>query len=72
MGWCDDPNQNNYNKLIYFPFKHSAEKLYMQKSIYDFILVLDFNTRPIKKGLEVQFFCIFQIKTLKLPKDVLV
>ena len=50
MGWCDDPKSKHYNKLIYFPFKHSAEKLYMQKSIYDFILVLDFNTSPIKKG----------------------
>ena len=26
MGWCDDPKSNNYNKLIKFPFKYSAEK----------------------------------------------
>ena len=37
MGWCDDPASKHYNKLIYFPFKHRAEKLYMQKGIYDFI-----------------------------------
>ena len=29
MGWCDDPNSKYYNKLIYFPFKKSAEKLHL-------------------------------------------
>ena len=43
MGWCDDPKSKNYNKLIKFPFSYSAEKLYLQKNIYDLILVLDFN-----------------------------
>ena len=50
MGWCDDPNSNNYNKLINFPFKYSAEKLYLKKNIYDLILVFDYNMKPIKKG----------------------
>ena len=30
MGWCDDPNSRFYNKLIYFPFEGSAEKLYLK------------------------------------------
>ena len=71
MGWCDDPKSNNYNKLIKFPFSFSAEKLYLKKNIYDLILVLDFNRKPIKKGLGSAIFCIFQIGILKLPKDVL-
>ena len=50
MGWCDDPKSKNYNKLIKFPYSYSAEKLYLKKSIYDLILVLDFNRKPIKKG----------------------
>ena len=52
MGWCDDPNSNHYNKLIKFPFKYSAEKLYRKDNIYDIILVLSFNMNPIirKKG----------------------
>tara|TARA_B100001029_G_scaffold177088_2_gene181078 strand:- start:486 stop:974 length:489 start_codon:yes stop_codon:yes gene_type:complete len=47
MGWCDEPFSRNYNKLIKFPFYESAEKLYLKSEIYDLILVLDFNMRPI-------------------------
>ena len=56
MGWCDDPKSKNYNKLIKFPFSYSAEKLYLQKNIYDLILVLNFNRKPIKKGLGSAIF----------------
>ena len=49
MGWCDDPSVKFYNKLVCFPFKHHAEKLYRQDNIYDVILVLNFNMNPIKK-----------------------
>ena len=50
MGWCDDPKSKSYNKLIKFPFKHRAEKLYRRDNIYDIILVLNFNISPIIKG----------------------
>jgi len=49
MGWCDDSSSNSYNKLIKFPFTHSAEKLYRKESIYDVILVIDYNLKPIVK-----------------------
>ena len=47
MGWCDDPRSKDYNKLIKFPFKYSAEKLYRKDNIYDIILVLNYNSKPI-------------------------
>jgi L,D-peptidoglycan transpeptidase YkuD (ErfK/YbiS/YcfS/YnhG family) len=50
MGWCDDPKSKYYNKLIKFPFKHSAEKLYRKDATYDLILVLDYNLNPIVRG----------------------
>ena len=31
MGWCDDPKSKNYNKLIFFPFNFSAEKLFKKR-----------------------------------------
>ena len=43
MGWCDDPRSNFYNKLIKFPFKHSAEKLYKKEIAYDIVLVINYN-----------------------------
>ena len=52
MGWCDDPRSKSYNKLIKFPFIYSAEKLYKKESIYDVVLIINYNLKPIikKKG----------------------
>ncbi len=50
MGWCDDPRSNFYNKLVKLPFSFSAEKLYLTKNIYDIILVLDYNSKPVVKN----------------------
>ena len=50
MGWCDDPSSKFYNQLIRFPFKKSAERLWLKKNMYDVILIISFNMRPIKKN----------------------
>ena len=50
MGWCDDVVSNQYNKLIRFPFKYGAEKLYRKDNMYDIILVISYNTNPVKKN----------------------
>ena len=50
MGWCDDPKSKKYNKLINLPFKFNYEKLYRADGIYDIILVLNFNSKPIKRN----------------------
>ena len=50
MGQCNDASSHRYNKLIKFPFKYSAEKLYRKDSTYDIILVLNYNLNPIRKG----------------------
>ena len=50
MGWCDDPNSKEYNKLIRFPSKYKSEKLFRKENIYDIILVLNYNMKPIKRN----------------------
>ena len=50
MGWCDDPNSNNYNKIINFPSKYSAEKLWKKENVYDIIIVIDYNLNPLIKN----------------------
>jgi len=50
MGWCDDVKSNFYNKLIKFPFVYSAEKLYRKENIYDVIIIIDYNLKPIVKN----------------------
>jgi len=49
MGWCDDSNSKHYNKLIKFPFNFRAERLWLNKNIYDVIIVINFNMKPIIK-----------------------
>ena len=50
MGWCDDAKSKYYNKIISFPFKDSAEKLYRKDNIYDIVLILNYNMNPIRKN----------------------
>ena len=50
MGWCDDIKSKKYNKLISFPFKYSAEKLWREDNMYDVAIVLNHNLNPVKKN----------------------
>tara|TARA_E500000178_G_C16593931_1_gene561624 strand:- start:80 stop:580 length:501 start_codon:yes stop_codon:yes gene_type:complete len=50
MGWCDDPNSKQYNKLIKLPSNYNFEKLYKKENVYDIILVLDYNMKPVIKN----------------------
>ena len=50
MGWCNDPNSKEYNKLIRIPSSYSFEKLHKKENIYDIILVLNYNMNPIIKN----------------------
>ena len=50
MGWCDDVKSKKYNKLISFPFKFSAEKLWRKDNIYDVVIILNYNLSPVKKN----------------------
>ncbi len=50
MGWCDVPKSKNYNKEIKIPNKFSYEKLYRRDNIYDLIIVLSYNIKPIIKN----------------------
>ena len=47
MGWCDDPKSKKYNKLIKFPFSNRAEKLFLKRGLYDLLLVINYNRRPV-------------------------
>ena len=50
MGWCDDPNSKNYNKLIRLPFVYKYEKLHKKENVYDIIIVLNYNMNPVVKN----------------------
>jgi len=50
MGWCNDIKSQKYNREIYFPFKYTAEKLYLSKKIYDIFINIKYNYTPALKG----------------------
>ena len=50
MGWCDDPKSSQYNKLVKLPFAYKHEKLFRKETVYDIILILNYNMNPVKKN----------------------
>jgi len=50
MGWCDDIKSKKYNREIHFPFKYSAERLYLNDKIYDIFINIKYNYTPALKG----------------------
>ena len=42
-GWCDAPDDRNYNRKVSLPYHSSHEELYREDRLYDWLLVLDQN-----------------------------
>ena len=49
-GWCDAPEDANYNRLVRLPFPASHEKMLREDRLYDVCVVLDWNVSPRKRG----------------------
>ena len=45
MGWSDDSSSKSYNKQIIINKNIRHEKLYRKDNKYDYIIVLDYNTK---------------------------
>ena len=68
IGWCDDPNSHFYNQQISLPNKFGHEKLYRNDSLYDLILVLNYNVNPIIKNKGSAIFIHIAKKNYKKTK----
>lgn len=49
-GWCDAPDDPNYNKLVKLPYRASAEQLWHDDNLYDLVAVLGYNDDPVVPG----------------------
>ena len=49
-GWCDDPAQRNYNRMVRLPHDGHYEELWRQDGVYDVIGVLGWNDAPVERG----------------------
>jgi L,D-peptidoglycan transpeptidase YkuD (ErfK/YbiS/YcfS/YnhG family) len=47
MGWCDDPKSKYYNKEIKISNKFKYEKLFRKDHIYNYLIVINYNTKKI-------------------------
>src|SRR3954466_3737371 len=49
-GWCDAPDDLNYNRLVKLPYPASTETLWREDHLYDLVAVLGYNDDPIVPG----------------------
>jgi L,D-peptidoglycan transpeptidase YkuD (ErfK/YbiS/YcfS/YnhG family) len=49
-GWCDAPQDPNYNRPVQHPYPASAEAMWRDDHLYDLVLVLSHNERPRLRG----------------------
>ena len=50
MGWCDDPKNKKYNKLVYIKKNIKCEKLFRKDNKYYFFIPISYNTKKIIPG----------------------
>ena len=48
--WCDDTADRRYNRLIRRPPGAAEERLWREDHLYDVIVELGWNDRPVRKG----------------------
>lgn len=50
LGWCEVPDDRNYNRPVAIPYGASHETMRRRDRLYDYCLVLDWNIRPRRRG----------------------
>lgn len=49
-GWCDDPADLNYNRLVALPYAAQAESLWKDDDTYAIVVVIGYNDDPPVPG----------------------
>lgn len=50
LGWCEVPDDRNYNRPVKIPYGASHERMQRDDRLYDAVVVLDWNIRPRRRG----------------------
>lgn len=50
LGWCEVPDDRNYNRPVKIPYGASHERMRRGDRLYDVCLVLDWNIAPRRRG----------------------
>lgn len=49
-GWCDAPDDPNYNRPVSLPYPASAERMWRDDGLYDLLAVIGYNDDPPVPG----------------------
>lgn len=49
-GWCDAPDDPNYNTPVKLPYAASHERMWRDDHLYDVVVVLGYNDDPVIAG----------------------
>ena len=49
-GWVDEPADAKYNRLVELPYPASAEELWREDELYDVLVVIGYNLKPVVPG----------------------
>ena len=50
LGWCEVPDDRNYNRPVTMPYAASHERMLRDDTLYDCCIVLDWNLVPRRRG----------------------
>ena len=50
-GWCDDPGDPQYNRLVQLPYAGRHEDLWRADALYDIVVVIGHNDAPVVVGM---------------------
>jgi len=56
VGWCDDPADPRYNRLVLLPYTARHEEMMRPDGLYDLVVVLGYNDDPVIAGLGSAIF----------------
>jgi L,D-peptidoglycan transpeptidase YkuD (ErfK/YbiS/YcfS/YnhG family) len=49
-GWCDAPGDRRYNRPVHLPYPASHERMWREDHLYDLVLDLSWNRRPVVRN----------------------
>jgi L,D-peptidoglycan transpeptidase YkuD (ErfK/YbiS/YcfS/YnhG family) len=55
-GWCDAPDDANYNAPVILPYPASAERMWREDGLYDIVVILAHNDDPPTPGMGSAIF----------------
>jgi L,D-peptidoglycan transpeptidase YkuD (ErfK/YbiS/YcfS/YnhG family) len=64
-GWCDDPEDVAYNRIVTLPYQSDAEPMWRDDHLYDVLGVIGYNDAPVVAGAGSAIF----LHVMRPPTD---